>query len=464
MKYFPKYLILTVLLTGLFLAPQQNAWAIFTLSVQPQRGVQSINFEQAKPGVFVRNEEVTISVTSTLASQYTLYQTIYQPLTNESGNTIPQDAFIVFSPSSSLGTLRTQLETPVAMGQVPVYTSNAAGDSDEFVLVYNIKVPENQPGGMYRTQITFIAQLVNSQGSTSQSQVTLDVRVEVRPTFSVTIQGAHGSRELDLGHISKERPAAEDILKVDIESNSGAYKISQQLSEPLTSAEGEVIDETDFQFTSSGGTSGELAGKSGPTPLTSSLTRLYASDTGAGDHLQIQYTTSPESSQKAGIYRGILSFKVETDSALSVPEIITVPAKVEIESIFYLDIDTTEVTKVNFGSLKAQGEKKEKKVNLTVHSNLNAPYQVTQIVSGKFANEKGDAMPPENFTYYGSQAQTGKLEALSPLPVTEGDSVVFTSDSKGTPEKFSLNYELKVPMSPKAGSYSTNVRYSITAL
>src|SRR3989338_7840412 len=126
-------LIFFLVLAGL-LTLVQDAHAVFTLSVTPRRGGQNIRFEPAKPGDYLRNEEVTFTVTSDRNAQYRIYQTVYQPLTNEFGNTIPQGAFIVFSPSNPLGTLRTQLETPITMGQAPIYASDTAGSSDSFVV------------------------------------------------------------------------------------------------------------------------------------------------------------------------------------------------------------------------------------------------------------------------------------------------------------------------------------------
>ena len=96
--------VLGVVFVGLFLSFSADAHAVFTLSVTPRRGGQHIRFEGAKPGTYLRNEEVTLKVTSDRGAQYRISQALYQPLTNEFGNTIPQGAFIVFSPSNPLGT------------------------------------------------------------------------------------------------------------------------------------------------------------------------------------------------------------------------------------------------------------------------------------------------------------------------------------------------------------------------
>ena len=217
-----KILLTTLFATALFSAWPKDAWAVFQLSVSPRRGGQSIRFESAQSGGILRNEEVTMTVTTDRATQYRILQTVYQPFTNEMGNTLPAGAFVAFSPSKPLGTLRTQLETPVSMGQTQLYTSNNGGSSDEFVLVYNVRVPENQPGGIYRTQLTFTAEPVNMQSGLSPSTTTLEVRVEINPKFSIEILNQRSARSLDLGKITKDRASAQQSLVIQITSNIGS--------------------------------------------------------------------------------------------------------------------------------------------------------------------------------------------------------------------------------------------------
>ncbi len=459
--------VLSVVFVGLFLSFSVEAHAVFTLSVVPRRGGQHIRFEGAKPGAYLRNEEVTLTVTSDRSAQYRISQTVYQPLTNEFGNTIPQGAFIVFSPSNPLGTLRTQLETPITMGQVPIYTSNTAGDTDSFVSVFNVKVPEDQPGGVYHTQITFTAELVNRQSGVSPSIVTMDVRVEITPDFQISIQNVRGGRYLEFERISKDKPASAGALKIEIESNIGTtYRIIQQLTEPLVSTQGFSLDESRLLFIGSGGNHGSLTAAGSPQEVRESPALLYtSSERGQGDVIQLQYQLIPGESQKAGVYSGNISFKIESSSPFVPSEVIQLPVKIEIETLFFLDTEIEQsATNLNFGVFKSGEEKQERRVLLTVHSNLGQPYQVSQIVPRKLTNAEGTVIPREHFQFFGSDAQTGVLTVMSPTPVQEGESVVFTSNQKGAPEKFTLNYILTIPHGARAGSYNSEVKYSITTL
>ena len=449
-----------------FLGFAQEAHAIFDFSALPRRGGQSVRFEGGKPGMLLRNEEVTLTVTSTLASQYRIYQTVYQPLTSDRGDTIPQGAFIVFSPSSPLGTLRTQQETPLTMGQMPVYTSNAAGDSDEFTLVFNVHVPENQPGGIYHTQVTFTAEPVNAQGGVSPRVVNMDVSVEITPSFQITLQNSKGGRDLNFGKINKDHPTTTAFLKTEIGSNIGTpYKFIQQISEPLVSQDGTILDEDFLVFSVVGASRGSLAVGATPSKLSSSPTLIYTSDaTGGSDAFELQYQTLPDINPKAGIYSGVLSFKVESTSPLVPSQVFNVPVRIEIESIFYLDVQLDQGTVMNFGTFRTGDEKQQRRVNLTIHSNLGQPYQIMELMTRKLTNQEGAVIPQEYFQFFGSDAKTGNLAVMSPTPMEEGERVVFTSDRKGTPEQFTLNYMLTVPKEIHSGSYSTETTYSITAL
>ena len=459
-----KFLLILLLALSLVSVWPKDAWAVFQLSVSPRRGGQSLRFTGEESGGLMRNEEVTLAVTADTAVQYRILQTVYQPLTNEFGNTLPASSFVMFSPSNPLGTLRTQLETAVGMGQSQIYTSNSTGSSDEFVLVYNVRIPENQPGGIYRTQLTFSAEPLNMQAGVSPSTLTLEVRVEIDPKFRIDILSEKSSRSLDLGRITKERKVAQEALIFDITSNVGStFRVFQQLTEPLMSSEGKILEEGALTFTPSGNTQGSFAaGVQTPAPSSQSL--LYTSgEWGGSDRFEVRYTFSPALAEKSGSYRGNLSFRVESNSPFVPQTVLNFPVTVEVESIFSLDVSFAQGGSLNFGVFKNNPGNQERQVVLKVNSNLGQPYQIMQIMPRKITNEEGTALKPENFQYFTQNVRLGTASA-SPRPVVEGESVVYTSDNLGTPEEFVVGYLLSVPPESRAGSYNSEVKYSITTL
>lgn len=441
-----------------------DAWALFSFTATPRRGGQTIRFEEAEPGGILRNEEVTLSVVSDLGKQYHIFQTVYQPLTNEFGNTLPQEALVVFSPSSGIGSIHTQLESPVTMGQMPIYTSDSAGTQDSFVLVFNVRVPADQPGGTYRTTLNLTAEPISPVAGVSPNVVILDVRLELRPTWKVRVENERGGRDLDLGKISKDRFAATGTLTLKIDSNVGVpYRLVQELAEPLTSADGSSLEENVLNFTVQAAEGNpSVSSREGLSPGPKIV--YTSTDTGRGDTLQILFSAAPSIKQKAGIYTGMLHYRFESNSSLVSPEILSVPLRIEVEPIFYLNVKPQQSDGIHFGDFRDGKNKETSQMALDVQTNLGKPYQVSQIVSRKLTNETGDAMSGGSFLYSVRNPKTGTSEAPFPDAVKEGTALLFTSDNAGSAEEIIVDYELKIPTDAKGGNYSSDIKYSVTSL
>lgn len=456
-----------IILTAAFLCLiPGEAWALFQLQVSPRRGGQSIHFESSEPGKALRNEEVTLGILTDISVPYRILQTVYQPLTNELGDKIPAGSFIVFSPSNPSGTLRTQLETPVNMGQYQIYTSTQAGDPDEFILVYNVLVPEDQAGGIYRTQLTYTAEPINAQAGISPSTRTLEVRVEIAPKFRMILETAKGARTLDLGSIRRDRPVASEALHVRIQANAaGPYRLIAQLTEPFISQQGEMLDPAAFKVSASGAQNGTLGFTATSSPLPAGPVIFYRSgEAGASDEMELRFEAAPDIQHKAGIYSGTLSFRAESSTPMIAQDVFTIPVRFEIEPIFSLDTKFEEGAQLQFGVFKPGMDTQERHVGVTVLSNMSEPYQVSQMVSRKMATDEGATLPGDAFRVQVTDAKTGSILTPGLEPVKEGEMALFVSDNKGTPEKFSIRYVLTIPKEARAGAYNSEIKYSITTL
>jgi hypothetical protein len=464
MKRSPILLCLAVCL-GVLTSPE-IARAAFEFSISPQSGSRNIRFEASAPGGLLRNEQVNVSVQSDEAVPYRVYLTVHQPLMNETGKALPQGAFFVFSPSSPIGTLRTQLETPLTLGQIPLYTSNSAGASDSFILVFNVRVPESQPGGTYHTQISFTAEPANPTGQVMPVTRTVDVQVEIRPVFNIIIRNEKGGRQIDLGRIGQNSPSGGDILNIRIESNAGvAYRVIQEMPQPLVSQEGVFLDESLLRFTAQGTGNGTLA-STGASSAVGQPPLIYTSDeAGQSDEFQVRYAITPDAAAKAGLYAGTITLRFESQSPLIPADAVVLPVKLEIEPVFDLNVEVRDALGIHFGMVKpGENRPQERQITLTVRSNLGAPYQISQVVSRRLMTQEGVTLPDDAFQFYGSNARSGTVTVTSPSAVREGESVVFISDKKGTPESLLLKYTLTIPPQAKAGDYGSELKYSITTL
>lgn len=462
----PKVLAALVLTLAAATSYASDAWAIFDFNVSPRRGGQHLRIRvdgTAQDGMLLRNEEVNVTINTTENAPYRITETVYQlPTDNRTGKSLPVNSFFQFSPSQTTGRLETQLESPVTPGVNQIYT-NTTGESDEFALVFNARIPEDQPGGTYQTQITFTAEAL-TPGAFTPRTVVMQVAIEIPESFRMEARSSRGGQELDLGRITKERPAATGGYRFSFDSNVGTtFRLTQQLVKPLTSQYGETIGADAFMYSAAGAQSGSLSATGAPRPVSESGEAVYVSDPQGGpDQFEIQYSVSGEG-LKAGVYTGQIAFRVESNSPLVSQQTILVPVRLEIQPILYLDIQTQTGQGVTFGAFRPE-DVKESRVTLTVNTNLGQEYSVSQIVPRALTGPDGSAIPETNFQYYGSDAKTGVLAARSPVPVKEGETVVFTSDSRGLPETFTLNYTLSIPRDTRAGTYNSEIKYSITTL
>lgn len=442
-----------------------DAWAVFELQVTPRRGGQTIRLEEAEPGKPSRNEEVTVTMVADAGVPYTISQILHQPLTNDSGQTIPPGAWAQFSSSELPGTLRTRLETPVLLGQHPVYTSPEDGGDASFVLVNNVRVPEGQSGGSYRAQFSFIAEPQTAQAGISSQIVTLNVIVDMKPVFKLTVTPEGGAHSVDLGSVGRNRDASASVVTVRIENNTGRnYTLSHGLPEPLTSESGETLGPEDVTFTAQANLSGRTLFAS-KEPMRSTSAELFSSaEGGSSEEVVVSYQISASPEIRAGSYRGLLELKVLSDSPYAPSDSVDLPVTLDVQEVLDLSVDFVDGSSqgLAFGRLQP-GASQIRSVLLSAYSNLGRRYRISQSLSRLLTQAEGKTLPAECLQY-SVYKQNLDTPISSPEPVVVGESVVYTSDLHGTPEALTVLYQLSIPEDRVvAGDYSSELRYSLTA-
>lgn len=439
------------------------AWALFDLSASPRKGGRDLRFETGLSTTVSREEELTLTAESDRSVPYRIYVTMLSPLTNEQGRVMKQDALYVFSPSQTLGDLRLKLESPLPLGQTVVYTSNSSGDSDQMVLVFHLNLPESIPGGSYRAALSFTLEPMVPTADLSPRTVTLNVVVEIKPTFHFSVKTQRGGSVLDLGRLGKEGAPAGVTALLHAENNTGhSFRIFQELRGPLRSDTGLPLASENIRFEA--GVEG--AGRTGAAQsLSETPVLLFDSSTTSGPaDLSVTYQVNPEGNLAAGRYEGSIFYRIESASILAAGQSAELPLRFEVEPIFNLDIQIPDGLGLQFGNLKSGQSGIEKKIILNVQSNLGAPYQVSQFVARRMSTPDGAALPESAFQFFVERTKTGSVSSVAARPVQIGDSMVFISDASGTPETLLCTYTLDIPLAAKAGSYGTDIKYTITTL
>jgi hypothetical protein len=435
--------------------------AAFNASVRPYVGGSDLRFELATPVNNEINQQVIIDINTDIGKQYQLIQTILEPLTNSQGVSIPQNNFFVKGVlgSNRSGTLSVQQELPVSLGRTIIYTSNVEGIADSFDLLYILKYPLRVPSGSYRGRMAFSLEALNS--SEQPVTVILNVSAEVSGEGSVEIKTVNGSKVISLNSTQPDENSGSVLFTIKGDMGS-QYRVSQLLSAPFISDEGESLayDAVNFQLSEAKKGSGSTPS----APLSNRKEILYTSSpAGEADSFVVTYSLISPEKQKAGKYRNSLKYSVESPGLIQTQEDFFL--ELEIARIFDLNVTPEMGGLIEFRDLKPKESPRQSEVVIEVNSNIGRQYQVSQQLSAGLMNKDGTRIPPKYFTLKEESQQTkGKLPFSSPAEVREGQMVLFVSDPDGSSDKFKIIYELTPSFEITAGDYSARITYSISEI
>lgn len=124
---------------------------------------------------------------------------------------------------------------------------------------------------------------------------------------------------------------------------------------------------------------------------------------------------------------------------------------------------------VAFGAIEqpALGGETERtvQVNLSVFSNLDQPYHVSQLVRHPLRSADGAEISETHFRVRTHAASRGQLALTQPAPITSGQSTtLYTSNERGKSDAFSAEYTLTVTPETPAGDFATEIVYTVTSL
>jgi hypothetical protein len=435
-------------------------FAAFNISAQPYEGGSDLRFGRVDVAT-VTNKEVILTVTTDIAKQYQVTQTLLTPLTNDQGASLSRDNFSVYAirGSNSYGTVLVENETPVSLGRTIIYTSSSQGHQDSFKLVYSLKSPFSVPSGVYRGRIAFTLEAIDS----SQQPVTtiLNVLAEISVESNIELKTATGSKIIVLNS-SNPATSRSDVL-VDIKGSMGSqFRIIQALSGPLESNEGLRLA---FEAVNVKVSNAKLG--SAPTegiPLSLRQEALYISGTRPqADNFIVTYSLAEAENQKAGRYK--TNIKYLLDGINLTDTIGDLELQVEIARLFDLKITPQMGGVIEFRDLKPQQPPQQSEVLIEIKSNIGRRYQVNQRLFSDLANKEGRSIPSQYFTLKQESVETkGTLQFPMPTEVKSKEMILFVSDKEGSSDKFKVIYTLTPSTEIIAGDYSARITYSISEI
>ncbi|MEW6075372.1 MAG: hypothetical protein AB1530_03595 [Candidatus Omnitrophota bacterium] len=458
-----KYLIITFAFFFFCVFPFLAFASSFSLSVVPYEGGYDLRYGKISPALGRINREVTVTVNSDIAKQYRVVQSLLEPLHTDDGYQIPQNDFRVYGirGTNRAGTLHVEQEYAVGMGRPVIYTSAQGGESDTFTLVYGLILPPDVSAGSYRGRIAFTLEPIDS--AESPVTVILNIFAEVEVASSIEVTTQTGSKRVVLQAGAKEGSSAD----VTITIRGGFGKQFSILQMPEGVPMGSDGSELPYEVVNF------LGSSSGRGMVVSELTRLSgrqqevytSSPQGDADSFVLNYRLDNAQQLNAGRYNFQMKYLLGGIDFSQVRLIDSVDFEVDVPRIFDLVIKPASGGLIQFRNVKPLEPPQKSEVEIEIHSNVGKKYQMTQKVISELTDKEGHVIADKFFTIQMEDARTkGQLKIPEKTPVTRGDTVLFVSDNKGSPDAFKLVYELQLPLDYRAGDYSTRIVYSLSEI
>ncbi|MDD5005941.1 MAG: hypothetical protein PHS93_05510 [Candidatus Omnitrophica bacterium] len=123
-----------------------------------QEGVAFLQFGEVGYKTGTKENKVNIKIESNSEKPYLVTQKLTAPLQNEEGYEIPPESFTfkLEAKDDTQGAIKLTEENPIdAKKDVTLFVSDGSGDSDEFDIVYKLKLSSDTHGGNYNTGISY---------------------------------------------------------------------------------------------------------------------------------------------------------------------------------------------------------------------------------------------------------------------------------------------------------------------
>jgi hypothetical protein len=122
---------------------------------------------------------------------------------------------------------------------------------------------------------------------------------------------------------------------------------------------------------------------------------------------------------------------------------------------------------LNFGKVGRAAVGANKELSVSIRSDIGKQYRLIQNFFEPLTNSQGDTIPLQNsFFLYAlrGSAKYGTFSVEQETPASLSRAIIYTSNSNGLSDSFTLVYSLRGPFQVPSGSYRGRVSFSIEAI
>ena len=119
---------------------------------------------------------------------------------------------------------------------------------------------------------------------------------------------------------------------------------------------------------------------------------------------------------------------------------------------------------IRFTPAKPGREVRNEELFVTVPTDEDRQYRVLVQQTAPFMNAMGQALSPGSVKIFSPSSVSGTLRVVIPQDLVPGQQVIYTSDSLGTEEEFTLVFAADLQPTDGAGHYQTQLIFQLEAV
>lgn len=332
--------------------------------------------------------------------------------------------------------------------------------SPNFLL--DIVIPEGAKAGIQTATLKFI--LYNNNMIIEQKDVILSLEIKPSILFKITFQDA--SKQLDFGILAKEVQKIEKKLELKIISNlQKPFRIFQKRSAEIKSdLNNKDLNMDDIYYRIENNVYKGNLSDSNPRNIPVDDQLIYSSDsTGSSEALPLTYTILNKNNFKAGNYRGIFTFWIDTEIENLVSEPLSIPIdfRLTVAKILEFHLTPNEGTAyLDFSRHTLDSQKKDCLLKIDLSSNTGRIYHFSHSLKEPFINSMGARI--DSILYALCDKDGALLDTNEYLSLNLQPRVLYTSNESGDPHTFYVRYRMDYDSSQSAGFYRSDIEYNLT--
>jgi hypothetical protein len=252
------------------------------------------------------SSSVLFNVKGDMGNQFRISQILTSPLESREGPDLPYDA-VVFQVSEIKKGAGPAQNIPLSSRKELIYTSDARGEADSFVVTYSLAEPEKQKAGSYRTTIKYSIE----NPTVTPLEGDFHLEVEIARVFDLVIAPELGGL-IQFRDLKPKESAKRSEVVIQVNSNTGKqYQVSQQVLSGLVNKEGQAIPSGNFTLKEeSVDTKGKLQFTSPEEVKNGQMTLLVSDKEGSSDKFKVIYELSPSLDIIAGDYSTRITYSI----------------------------------------------------------------------------------------------------------------------------------------------------------